>query len=539
MSRLRFLIPASVLVASCGGGEDASSTPSPPLGVAGDGSATDTGAPGEAATETSADGGGGQGADAKPDAPGDVATAPDSYDAKPPKDSAADQEAGPSSCGFHYDTMFPPMPPPPVLGAAPPSAVASLLPSPGSGPDAIAHADPPPAGVELVHVPRPGPGPGHVSIVMPQYDDDMPLFERGAAWKSPTRCYETPNGVQLLTEPEAFDLYASIAAETTGIAFPTTAGRRSVVGVRGAYPGTFAWHGNKPDRFNDTLVLLWAESGGTKHVREFPVNTDTGAKDFGPDASSSLRPNRRYRYVNGWHNTYNALHIDETGYRVRDDTNKNGHWDSDRNGWLPPAGAPDHDRTGSGHNIHMGSVDAPLGTAKVDGWSAGCQVIPGMANWKELIGSAWTQEGDPVSYFLVDARDIAPRVWSPCTPDGSHACPLRVQSFPYADSRDTSQTGWSAFKVYNCSSADESGPEIVYELHVDKVGTLSVSVDCQAPIDVDVHLLEGDDAKACLARADKSFTYDLSPGRYLVVADTYVSGGQQLAGAYTLHIDFK
>jgi hypothetical protein len=311
---------------------------------------------------------------------------------------------------------------------------------------------------------------------------------------------------------------------------------RTVVGIRGAYPGIFAWNGNLPNRFNDTIVLLWVDAGGVRHVREWPVNTDTGAVDFGVDASSSLRANRRYFYVNGWHRTYNALHIDEDGYRVQDDTNNNGHWDSDRNGWLPPLGEADYARAGGGHNIHMGSLDAPLGTAGVDNWSAGCQVIPGMANWTEFIAHAWTNMGDRVSYFLVDARDIARDVWWPCTPDGSHECPYRIDALPYAHSADTTAVTTSVFDTYSCSTADESGPEVVYLLTVDRSGTLSVSVDCTDPVDLDVHLLEGDDANACLARHHTAFDYSLTPGRYFVVADTYAAGGTALAGPYTLHV---
>jgi len=146
-------------------------------------------------------------------------------------------------------------------------------------------------------------------------------------------------------------------------------------------------------------------------VREFPVHTDVGARDFGENSSSSLRPNRRYHHINGWHrSTYNALYMIDEGYRVRDDTNHNGHWDSDRNGWLPPRTANDRDRIGGAHNIHTGQVEGSLGTARVGGNSAGCQVIPGMANWIEFIEWLWTGEGDVVEYFLIDVRDIAPDV---------------------------------------------------------------------------------------------------------------------------------
>ncbi|HOX47339.1 MAG TPA: hypothetical protein PK668_27345 [Myxococcota bacterium] len=450
-------------------------------------------------------------------------------------DQGADEPVE-TSCTFPYDNWFGPPPPPP------PSPRPERWVGPGPAPepgvvDSIAWVEPLPPSVSWLPLPAPSPG-GDKAIVFPDYSDDMPLFERGQAWNGETRCYETPLGVQHLDEAQAHDLWVAIAERTTGVIVPKTPGRRSVVGLRGAYPGTFAWHGNPPNRFNDTLVLLWVDAAGARHAREFPVNTDTGAHDFGEDSSSSIRPNRRYRYINGWHRGYNALQIDLAGYRVRDDHNTNGHWDSDRNGWLPPAG-DDHDRAGSGHNIHMGSLDAPLGDALVDVWSAGCQVIPGTANWREFITTAWTAEGDPVDYFLIDARDIPPELWWPCAPDGSHACPYPIGALPFTDSRTTAGVPTRSFDVYNCSAADESGPEVMYVLTTDVGGTLSVSVDCPAGVDIDVYLLDGDDHRACLVRDHTDFTYDLVPGRYWIAADTFVEAGAELAGGYTLHVSLQ
>ena len=320
------------------------------------------------------------------------------------------------SCGFDYDETFvydePPAdrapPPPPPVPAAQLSAIGPQL----LAPTTVVHAEPAPVGFRTLANPG-GTLAAPSPILLPGYSDTQPLFQRAAAWTTPTRCYETPLGAQWFTEPEAFSLYQAIAEQTTGAAMDVTPQRRNVVGVRGAYPGRLLAHDNLPDRFNDTLVLLWVDGEGTPHVREFAANTDTGAHDFGVDASSSLMPNQRYPYVNGTHRGYSALQIDLRDYPVRDDTNHNGHFDSDRNGWLPPKSGVDHDRLGNAHNIHMGSVEPPLGQAAVDSWSAGCQVIPGMASWTEFIHSAWTGTGDKVDYFLVDGRDIDPLVWLP------------------------------------------------------------------------------------------------------------------------------
>ncbi len=395
----------------------------------------------------------------------------------------------------------------------------------------IAHMEPPAPSTYTVAAKGGG---SKADLVLPGYEDDMPMFERGLDWSEETRCYELPHGARLLTRDQAFDMYRDIAELTTGVPMDVEPEVRTVVGVRGAYPGTFQWHGNTPDLFNDTLVLLWVDLDGEKHVREFAVHTDVGDQYFGFESSSSLRPNRRYHYVNGWHgsNPYNALHIDEYGYRVRNDTNANGHWDDDRNGWLPPDGE-DYFRGGSGHNIHMGSVYAPLGSAHVNVWSAGCQVIPGMASWVEFINAVWTQEGDHVNYFLVDVRDIHPPVWSPCEQDGSHECPFEIE-LPADEEGDTSTAQADAFDLYNCSTTDESGNEIVYVFTTDQEGTLNVTVDCAEPVDIDVHLLEGDDENGCLARGHESLTYDITPGRYLIVADTFADGSDEYSGEFSL-----
>ncbi|MBM4370181.1 MAG: hypothetical protein FJ098_00905 [Deltaproteobacteria bacterium] len=443
------------------------------------------------------------------------------------EDTAPEEVRGPGNCGFPYG--FSPWDPP----TTPPDSLPGKPTPPGGddGIDPVAHPEPLPPGFEVRR------GGTRGEIVLPLYEDDMPVFGRALPWHGETRCFELPGGPAWLSEAEAWSLYRRIAERTTDLPLDVTPGVRAVLGIRGASPGTFAWNGNPPNRFNDTLVLLWVDGDGTPRVREHAAHTDTGPVDFGWHASSSLRPNRRYHYANGWHNDYSALRIQEEGYRVRDDTNKNGHWDSDRNGWLPPAGE-DHDRGGSLHNIHCASVDGPLDDAAVYNTSAGCQVIPGIDNWVLFIEDAWTAPGDPVSYFLVDARDIDPRVWGDCTADGTHACPFRIETLPFRAVGDTSMAGEALFDAYSCSDADERGPELVWVLNLDVSGMLHVVVD-DVPgdgKDVDVHLLEGDDPLACLARDDAALAWDITPGRYLVVVDTWYGQGKAHPGPFTLDV---
>lgn len=439
-----------------------------------------------------------------------------------------------TGCGFDY--QFAPWS---INSAARPALAPAATMEFHAGGDRIAHVEPPPPYIFTL------PGNGlRDDITMPGYTDNMPLFARSREWEpGESRCYETPAGVEVWDLETAYEKYISIAETSTGVEVSRTPGVRTVVGLRGASPGQFFWNGNSANRFNDTLVLLWLDASSAIHVLEFPAHTDTGPVDFGFHQSSSLRPNRVYPYVNGWHRDYNALRIAIDAYWVRDDANKNGHWDSDRNGWAP--GLPgledqeDHDRTGNAHNIHVASVDGPLLSAGVDSWSAGCQTVAGMANWTQFITHAWTGSGDPVNYHLVDVRDIDPGAFAPCVPDGSHECPFRIHSLPYHFEGTTSLQGSNLHSSYNCSPADESGPELVWVLHLQEEATLRLSLDDvvgDPGPDIDIHLLEGDDSAACIARGDVEVIQWVPPGRYLIIADTWVSDGIPLTGAFRLDI---
>lgn len=388
-------------------------------------------------------------------------------------------------------------------------------------------------------------------VVLPVHVNDMPLFERAREWEQP-RCYElgpfdersfeVNEGGTLLDEEGAYEMYVRLIRATLWREVDQRIGHRTVVGLRGAYPGSLRWHHNAPNQFNDTIVLLWRDAEGA-HVREYPVNTDTGEYDFGADNSSSLRPNRHYPYINGWHRDYHALQIDLPGYPVRDDTNNNGHWDSDRNGWLEgPEAGQDYDRLGTAHNIHAGDIDAPLQDSLIDIASAGCQVIPGMENWLSFLGYAWTGLGDEVDYFLIDVRDISPRFWSACgESDGSHVCPFMVSSFPYQHQSETNTSQGRWHDVYNCSDADESGAERVYVLNLPESGTLRLTLSDEGEgADPDLHLLEGDDPRACRARGHRDIESWTPAGRYIVIVDTWVNAsGEELPGGYTLNIDWS
>ena len=163
-----------------------------------------------------------------------------------------------------------------------------------------------------------------------------------------------------------------------------------------------------------------------------------------------------------------------------------------------------------------------------------------MANWTAFMEDAWESSGTSVDYILVDARDIEPRVWMDCESDGSHACPYTIDSFPFQHSASTAGRTEREHDVYNCDDADESGPEVVYVFTTDESVTVDVSVDCDEGVDVDVYLLEGDDAEACIDRDNTDLSAAVPPGRYVLVVDTWVDGsGVELSGDYTIEVDLR
>jgi hypothetical protein len=390
------------------------------------------------------------------------------------------------------------------------------------------------------------------SVVLPVHVNDLPLYSRAQDWSN-ERCYqlssfkpeseETSLEGVMLSESDAFDMYTHLIKTTLWREVNQDTHHRSVIGLRGAYPGSLRWHHNAPNQYNDTIVLLWRDEQGIPHVKEYPVNTDTGVYDFGVDSSSSLSANRHYPYVNGWHRDYHALQMNLPGYPVRDDTNNNGHWDSDRNGWLAgPEPGDDYNRMGSAHNIHAGNVGGLLNEVLVNIASAGCQVIPGMENWISFIGHAWTALGDEVDYYLIDSRDISPRFWAVCEEaDGSHRCPHLIETFPYQHQGDTSLSQEKWYDDYNCSEANESGAEVVYVVNLPRAGLLRVVVNAEDEnVDPDIYLLDGDDRKACLARDHRVIESWLPEGRYVIMIDTWVdTDGIEKSGEYTLSIDWS
>lgn len=123
----------------------------------------------------------------------------------------------------------------------------------------------------------------------------------------------------------------------------------------------------------------------------------------------------------------------------------------------------------------------------------------------------------------------------PC-PDGM-ICPT---SYPFHHDGDTSTSTRRELDGYSCApSLDESGPEVVYRVALPQDGFLSAAaIDGAAGVDIDLHILSDLSAQSCLDRGNHHVRAHVTAGTYYVVADTYVSGGDELAGPYGLDIGY-
>ena len=118
--------------------------------------------------------------------------------------------------------------------------------------------------------------------------------------------------------------------------------------------------------------------------------------------------------------------------------------------------------------------------------------------------------------------------------DGTHASPYLVTSFPFSTNSSTSNKE-SLFSNYEpLSSTVEAGPEEVYLLQTTNYGRLTATVTDGIGIDIDVHLLTNSNASSCVVRNDTNIIYDIFPGEYYLIADTWTDNSY--AGDYSLTI---
>jgi hypothetical protein len=122
---------------------------------------------------------------------------------------------------------------------------------------------------------------------------------------------------------------------------------------------------------------------------------------------------------------------------------------------------------------------------------------------------------------------------------------IDVPTLPFHDERNTAQEGsklWNVYTTATCDSSNESGPEIVYRLHLPPTGGKLTAVlnlpAMVAPTDIDVMLLTGLDPTTCVVRDDYHIVSFPASGVMYLVADTFVDGLGVHSGFYSLDVSF-
>jgi hypothetical protein len=121
---------------------------------------------------------------------------------------------------------------------------------------------------------------------------------------------------------------------------------------------------------------------------------------------------------------------------------------------------------------------------------------------------------------------------------GTSDKPIRIDHFPFKDTRSTFLACSDRFGEYSCKrGVNESGKEFIYQVIVPTRSKLVARVSDGSETDIDLHLLSTLDAEACLARADSSLEHVVGPGTYYLVSDTWTdTSNLDRSGQYSLSI---
>jgi hypothetical protein len=147
-----------------------------------------------------------------------------------------------------------------------------------------------------------------------------------------------------------------------------------------------------------------------------------------------------------------------------------------------------------------------------------------------LPGWSWLQGYVPRRYNAITGASVG-------DPVGTSTNPIVVTSFPFSDQRDTTQSPSDVLDGCGASPTQkETGHEYIYAVTVTSPGTLTVSVQDDVGVDIDVHLYTSMSTNDCVARHDSTLSFPVDCGTYYVVADTF-AGSVEYPGAYSLTID--
>jgi hypothetical protein len=120
---------------------------------------------------------------------------------------------------------------------------------------------------------------------------------------------------------------------------------------------------------------------------------------------------------------------------------------------------------------------------------------------------------------------------------GTAENPFVIAELPFTHAADTTSGVRAIDRYQGClADQDESGPELVYRLDLDRAARIRAMLIDRGATDIDVHLMQGgNDAESCVARDHRVVVRDLEPGTYHFNLDTWVdSSGDEKSGEYVL-----
>jgi hypothetical protein len=124
--------------------------------------------------------------------------------------------------------------------------------------------------------------------------------------------------------------------------------------------------------------------------------------------------------------------------------------------------------------------------------------------------------------------------------EGTYAEPFEIKgALPFAHLGNTATSAEDRIDNYTgCSAAqDESGAEVYYEFDVAVATNVRIYVLDRGSVDVDVHLLGGmPKAEACVQRDHREIAATLTPGKWYIAVDSFVSDGVVHSGEYLLAV---
>jgi len=151
-----------------------------------------------------------------------------------------------------------------------------------------------------------------------------------------------------------------------------------------------------------------------------------------------------------------------------------------------------------------------------------------------------------------DDTSAVPRAYNGCgihrdgvKAAGTWAEPIDAPYLPFFDRNDTTESSEDRADFYDCApTLGEAGTEVVYRFVADHAGTFHAEVDCDEPVDVDLHLLQAPSvqdgqAAGCIDRAHiELWVEGLQPGEYWLVADSWSDDGGEYPGAYEVAFEW-